>query len=69
MGVLQKLVYVLRKLDPGNAARRRRPLERARQIPDNEPREASEKAIEDAFARNELDYGRKLYLMRTASMG
>jgi hypothetical protein len=69
MGVLQKLVYVLRKLDPGNAGWKERQLERARQIPDNEAREASEKAIEDAFALNELDYGRKLYLIENCIYG
>lgn len=69
MGVLQKLVYVLSKLDPGNRRWKERQLARARSIPDPEAREAAETAIEEAFGRNELDYGRKLFLIENCIYG
>lgn len=69
MGALQKLVYILSKLDPGNRRWRERQLERAEQIPDIEAREAALEAIQAAFERNELDYGRKLYLLENAIYG
>lgn len=69
MGALQKLVYVLSKLDPGNQRWRGRQEERAEQIPDPEARDAALTAIQEAFERNELDYGRKLYLIENCIYG
>jgi hypothetical protein len=69
MGALQKLVYVLSKLDPGNLRWKGRQTERAQQIPDSEARNAALEAIEAAFERNELDYGRKLYLIENCIYG
>jgi len=69
MGALQKLVHVLSKLDPGNQRWRHRQEERAEQIPDPEARMAALSAIREAFERNELDYGRKLYLIENCIYG
>lgn len=69
MGALQKLVYLLSKLDPGNRRWKARQEERAAEIPDAEAREAALQAIDEAFERNELDYGRKLYLIENCIYG
>jgi adenine-specific DNA-methyltransferase len=69
MGVLQKLVYVLSKLDHGNLRWKERQTERAEKIPDVEAREAALLAIDEAFERNELDYGRKLFLIENCIYG
>jgi adenine-specific DNA-methyltransferase len=69
MGMLQKLVYVLSKLDPGNRRWMERQLARARSISNSEAREAAETLIEEAFGRNELDYGRKLFLIENCIYG
>ncbi len=69
MGVLQKLVYVLSKLDRGNVRWKERQTERAEKIPDVEAREAALQAIDEAFERNELDYGRKLFLIENCIYG
>lgn len=69
MGALQKLVYLLSKLDPGNRRWKARQEERAAQIPDAEAREAALQAIDEAFERNELDYGRKLFLIENCIYG
>jgi hypothetical protein len=83
MGILHKLVFVLGKLDPGNARWKERqlaPLRRMlaeaeslddatirRQTVDDVARRIE--AVETAFARNELDYGRKLYLIENCVYG
>ena len=78
MGILHKLVFLLSKLDPRNAQWRQRQIDRVRgaisaseQIDDSTFRESAinelEREIEsinEAFERNELDYGRKLYSHR-----
>ena len=69
MGMLQKLVYVLSKLDHGNLRWKERQTERAEKIPDVEAREAALQAIDEAFERNELDYGRKLFLIENCIYG
>ena len=83
MGVLQKLVYVLSKLDPGDELWEQRQLakvdemiEAARDIDDSIFREraiadaeAQKRDIEEAFAKNELGYGRKLYLIENCLYG
>lgn len=83
MGVLHKLVFVLSKLDPRNLQWEARQLERvkalmreAASIPDAAFREraladleAQEASIEEAFERNELDYGRKLFLIENCIFG
>lgn len=83
MGMLLKLVHVLGKLDPGNHEWKTRQVNRVEQlmrdaeaIEDGEVREkvladlrVQRNDIEDAFERNELDYGRKLYLIENCIYG
>ena len=83
MGILHKLVFLLSKLDPGNAQWRQRQLARVRstiaaaeQIDDSTFRESTIDELErelasinEAFERNELDYGRKLYLIENCIYG
>lgn len=69
MGALHKLVFLLQKLDPHNVLWMRQQIDKATEIPDVQAREASIEAIEKAFADNELDYGRKLYLIENCLYG
>ena len=83
MGVLHKLVFILGKLDPRNQQWRRRQIEKvnrtietAEKIEDSTFRENTVsdlkreiENINDAFERNELDYGRKLYLIENCIYG
>lgn len=83
MGMLQKLVHVLGKLDPGNHEWKSRQTSRvdklmreADEIEDGAIREhvladlrTQQTDIEEAFGRNELDYGRKLYLIENCIYG
>ena len=84
MGILHKLVFLLSKLDPRNAQWRQRQIDRvqstiaatAEQIDDSTFRESTidelEREIEsinEAFERNALDYGRKLYLIENCIYG
>jgi ribosomal protein L29 len=83
MGVLHRMVYILHKLDPNNERWKRRQIdkvdkliEEAGAIPDAEVREQvvsgleyNRQDIEDAFGANELDYGRKLYLIENCIYG
>lgn len=67
MGILHRLVFLLRRLDPGNAAWRERQLARVRSL--DVGREAAEKAVKEAFARDEDDYARKVYLIENCIYG
>ena len=83
MGVLQKLVFILGRLDPRNEEWRRRQIDKVREIiksaesiEDSTVREntisdleSEIKNINAAFERNELDYGRKLYLIENCIYG
>ena len=83
MGVLQKLVFILGKLDPRNQQWRQRQIDKvnrtietAEKIDDSTVRENTIRdlereinAINEAFERNELDYGRKLYLIENCVYG
>lgn len=69
MGVLHKLVHILHKLDPQNEKWKERQISRARQLDDPAIREKTIEEIEAAFANNELDYGRKLYLIENCIYG
>ncbi len=69
MGVLHKLVFVLSKLDPGNERWKARQLAKAGEIPDSSVRERVLADIEQTFGANELDYGRKLYLIENCIYG
>ncbi len=69
MGVLHKLVFLLGKLDPGNARWQARQVEKAAEIPDSAAREAAIASIEQVFAHNFNNYGRKLYLIENCIYG
>ena len=83
MGVLHKLVFMLGKLDPRNQQWRQRQIDKvnrtietAEKIDDSTVRENTIRDIEreidninEAFERNELDYGRKLYLIENCIYG
>ena len=69
MGMLQKLVYIIHKLDPDNARWKQLQIDAAAKIPDSGSREAAIAAIERDFADNEDDYGRKLYLIENCLYG
>lgn len=69
MGILQKLVHILHKLDPQNEQWKERQLQKARGIDDSAIREQLIADIESAFVNNELDYGRKLYLIENCIYG
>jgi len=83
MGALQKLVFILGKLDPRDELWEKRQLakvdrliEAAQDIDDTTFREraiadaeAQKRDIEEAFANNELGYGRKLYLIENCLYG
>lgn len=83
MGMLQKLVHILGKLDPRNqewksrqTARVARLIQDAEEIEDAAIRDRvladlsiQRDGIEEAFERNELDYGRKLYLIENCIYG
>jgi len=68
MGILQKMVYVLSKIDPNNEKWKEKQIERAKGL----SYEVEEKVIEDieiAFKNNFLDYGRKLHLIENCIFG
>jgi len=69
MGVLHKLVFILGKLDPQNELWKNKQLAKADEISDITVREKLIADIEEAFERNELDYGRKLYLIENCIYG
>ncbi|MER3424579.1 MAG: hypothetical protein C4293_16515, partial [Nitrospiraceae bacterium] len=57
------------KLDPGNERWKALQMEKAAEIPDPHVRERVLADIEQAFTANELDYGRKLYLIENDIYG
>ena len=69
MGILHKLVFILGKLDPNNDRWKEKQIEKAEQIPDVSAREIAVGAIEKDFETNDLDYGRKLYLIENCIYG
>ena len=71
MGILTKLVLILRKLDPQNEHWKQRQLAQADMIDDPESREGAIQAIEQVFseANRYNDYGRKLYLIQNCIYG
>ncbi len=71
MGILQKLVLILAKLDPRNERWKARQLKKAEAIDDPEAREKAVEAVDSAFApeRGFGGFGRKLYLICNAVHG
>src|SRR5205814_6667994 len=64
-----KLVLILRKLDRGNQRWQARQIAAAEAIESAPARSEAMKAIERAFARDNDDYGRKLYLIENCLYG
>jgi|SRR5882724_49291 len=83
MGILHKLVFILGTLDPRNEKWKERQIARVRdtmataeKIEDATARERAVRELEqqitgidEAFEHNELDYGRKLYLIENCIYG
>lgn len=71
MGILNKLVLILQKLDPQNEHWKQRQLQQVEKIADIESRESAIAAIEDVFseANRYNDYSRKLYLIQKSIYG
>lgn len=69
MGILHKLTHILHKLDPQNKLWKERQIEKAESLDDADIRENLINDIEIAFSNNELDYGRKLYLIENCIYG
>jgi tRNA1(Val) A37 N6-methylase TrmN6 len=69
MGMLQKMVHVLQKLDPQNEEWKERQIAKAQALDDPKIREDLIEDIEQAFENNELDFGRKLYLIENCIYG
>ncbi len=83
MGILQKMVHILHKIDPNNTEWKQRQIDRVNdaiesleQVEDTEIKNKSIKDlkaqiqdIEASFENNELDYGRKLYLIENCIYG
>jgi len=69
MGILHKLVYILHKLDSNNKLWKERQIAKAQTIDDTGIRDNLILDIETAFNNNELDYGRKLYLIENCIYG
>jgi len=69
MGALNKLVFILSKLDPDNALWKQAQLDAAEQIPDYQLRVKTKETIENYFQEKNPDYGRKLYLIQKCIYG
>ena len=69
MGVLHKMVHVLDKLDPKNEKWKQRQISKANLIEDASIRDEAIENIEEAFENNEMDYGRKLFLIENCIYG
>jgi hypothetical protein len=85
MGILHRLVFILGKLDPRNEKWKERQVRRVRDaittaekteeaaLRERTVRELEQQIagvnVNEAFERNELDYGRKLYLIENCIYG
>jgi hypothetical protein len=83
MGVLQKIVHILHKIDPKNIEWKQRQIDRVNRAIDEleflDDVDAKDKSIKElksqiidieaSFSNNELDYGRKLYLIENCVYG
>ncbi len=71
MGILNKLVLILKKLDPKNKCWKRQQIEQANKIPDTQSRKGALDVIDEVFseANQYNNYGRKLYLIQNSIYG
>lgn len=68
MGILHKLVLILGKLDPDNERWKQKQIDNTK-ASDSLVQEAQIKAIDEVFADNHNDYGRKLFLIENCIYG
>lgn len=69
MGMLQKLVFILSKLDPHNQKWKEEQIKSIENISDPKLKEDLKNKVEEYFKNNELNYGRKLYLIQNCLYG
>ena len=69
MGILHKMVHMLGKVDPENARWKQKQMDKIAEISDITVREKLLEDVEESFKGNELDYGRKLYLIQNCIFG
>ncbi|BCB96416.1 hypothetical protein JZK55_13380 [Dissulfurispira thermophila] len=69
MGALHSLVHILHKLDPHNEKWKAEQIKAVEHISDPKLKKEIQERIEESFALNELDYGRKLYLIQNCIYG
>jgi len=69
MGALHCLVHILHKLDPHNERWKAEQIKAVSHITDPKIRQETLQRIEESFTLNELDYGRKLYLIQNCIYG
>lgn len=69
MGILNKMVFLLKKIDPKNKLWKEAQTEAVERIPDPKVRDKTKKQIEEFFENKNADYGRKLYLIQKSIYG
>ena len=69
MGVLNKMVFILNKVDPDNKLWKQKQLEAADAIPDPQLKRNTTEQLEEFFKDKDADYGRKLYLIQKCIYG
>lgn len=69
MGALNRMVFILNKIDPGNELWKQAQLKAAEAIPDPQVRRNTMRQIEEFFKDKNADYGRKLYLIQKCIYG
>lgn len=69
MGALNKLVFILSKVDNGNMLWKKAQLDAADLIPDTQLRSRVKASIENYFQEKNPDYGRKLFLIQKCIYG
>lgn len=69
MGALNKMVFILNKIDFGNELWKQAQLRATDAIPDPQIRYSTQKQIEDYFKTKKPDYFRKLYLIQKCIYG
>ena len=69
MAMLNKLVFILGKLDPENKLWEQNQLNAAKNIPDPKSRKVAVQSIKKKFKEKNADYGRKLYLIEKCIYG
>ncbi|MDD3607827.1 MAG: TaqI-like C-terminal specificity domain-containing protein, partial [Candidatus Moranbacteria bacterium] len=69
MGALNRMVFILNKIDPGNEFWKQAQLKAAEVIPDPQVRRNTMRQIEEFFKDKNADYSRKLYLIQKCIYG